>query len=186
VLVLAGLLSLVIFNWLQPVVPVQDDIPEGVIRPDESIQRAIDGAPEGAVLQLAAGTWQENIRIDRSLTLRGAGARKTIMDGIKEGYPVVWIAAGEKIRVKLEGLTIIGAERGDAAIGADGILIQGEARVSITNASISESRHGILLRDSAEAEITGTTIPGPGEPDGNHHGNIIPTRLGFLMTKEGG
>ena len=172
VLVSAGLLGLLILHWLQPAVPVPV---EGIIQPGESsIQEAIDRATKGAVIQLAAGTWQENIRINRSLTLQGAGTGKTIIDGIKKGYPVIWIEAtgkDETIEVKLEGLTITGAEEGDAdpdaRIGADGILIQGEVRVSITNSTITKNRHGIELRDLAQAEITGTTF------SGNSHGVVL-------------
>ncbi|MCL0097811.1 right-handed parallel beta-helix repeat-containing protein [Dehalococcoidia bacterium] len=170
-LVLAGLFGLVIFTWLQPAVPVADQapIPEGTIPPGESIQEAIDGAEAGAVIQLAAGTWEENIRIDRPLTLKGAGAGQTIVDGIKEGYPVVWIAADERITVKLEGLTITGAEEGDpdAESRAHGILAEGELHLNITNSAVSENRHGIELSDSAQAEITGTTF------SRNRHGVVL-------------
>ncbi|MCL0092853.1 right-handed parallel beta-helix repeat-containing protein, partial [Dehalococcoidia bacterium] len=171
VLVMAGLFGLLIFTWLQPAVPVADQapIPEGTIPPGESIQEAIDGAEAGAVIQLAAGTWTENIRIDRPLTLKGAGAGQTIVDGIKEGYPVVWIAADERITVKLEGLTITGAEEGDpdAESRAHGILAQGELHLNITNSAVSENRHGIELSDSAQAEITGTTF------SRNRHGVML-------------
>ncbi len=40
------------------------------VQPDESIQAAIDRAPDGAVICLPAGSWAENIVIDKNLTLR--------------------------------------------------------------------------------------------------------------------
>lgn len=43
----------------------------------ESIQAAIDAAPEGATIRLGEGEWRERIRIAKPLTLEGAGWEKT-------------------------------------------------------------------------------------------------------------
>lgn len=40
------------------------------LSPGNSIQEAINGAAPGAVICLAAGEWQENVSIEKSLTLR--------------------------------------------------------------------------------------------------------------------
>jgi pectin methylesterase-like acyl-CoA thioesterase len=45
------------------------------VQPGESIQAAIDAALEGAVICLAAGEWQEDIAITKSLTLMGQRGR---------------------------------------------------------------------------------------------------------------
>ena len=42
------------------------------LEPGESIQVAIDAAPDGALICLTEGRWDENIRIGKSLTLRGS------------------------------------------------------------------------------------------------------------------
>jgi nitrous oxidase accessory protein len=65
---------------------------EVVVRPGESLQTAIDAAPAGAVIVLSEGRWEENVKIEKSLTLRGTGADVTVISGVEEGYPVVWIA----------------------------------------------------------------------------------------------
>ncbi len=51
------------------------------VQPGESIQEAIDAAPEGATLCLAEGVWEEHITIEKSLTLCGAGAGQTALFG---------------------------------------------------------------------------------------------------------
>ena len=44
----------------------------------ESIQKAIDAAPAGAVIQLGEGEWRERITISKPLTIEGAGWEKTL------------------------------------------------------------------------------------------------------------
>ena len=58
------------------------------VQPGESIQAAIDAAPEGAVICLPAGEWQAELRISKSLTLRGAGAERTTIRGKSLDGPV--------------------------------------------------------------------------------------------------
>lgn len=53
------------------------------VQPSESIQAAIDQAAESAVICLAAGTWQENVKIYKSLTLRGVSHEQTKITGKK-------------------------------------------------------------------------------------------------------
>ncbi len=126
------------------------------VQPGESIQRAIDEAKEGAVVCLVAGTWEENLVIRKSLTLRGAGREQTKIKGKKEDKSVISIASDAEILVSIDGLTV--AE----AIGASGIEVAGKARVSITTSQISGNRDGIYMKDSAQAEIRGSTIEGNG------------------------
>jgi len=139
------------------------------VQPGESIQIAIDRAREGAVLYLASGTWEENIEINKSLTLQGAGQDETVIKGKEEGYPVVRIMSLEDVvqavSVEIEELAITGARGlfcvdGDKGICPDGVLVQGTARAEITNSTISDSMGGIALRDSAWAKITESVISG--------------------------
>ena len=125
------------------------------VQPGESIQAAIDRAPEGAVICLPAGMWEESIKVERSITLRGSGAEETIIDGVRAGYPVVWIVGPKERRtilVQVEGLMLreatgLCADR-DRGIRAYGVLIQGAAQVMITGSTISgNSWDGIWLAD---------------------------------------
>jgi hypothetical protein len=49
------------------------------VKSGESIEKAIDAAPNGATIQIEAGTFAEHLSITKPLTLRGAGADKTIL-----------------------------------------------------------------------------------------------------------
>ena len=142
---------------------------ELVVRPGESIQAAIDAAPAGAVIVLSEGRWEENVKIEKSLTLRGTGVDGTVIAGVEEGYPVIWIAGpeeGEPISVAIQGLSITEAEGKcadpDKGICAHGVLIEGRSQVAIASCTISENPTGIVLFVPALAEITGCTISGNG------------------------
>jgi len=152
------------------------------VQPSQSIQVAIDQAAEDDVICLAEGTWEENIKIEKSLTLRGASQEQTVIDGVREGYPVVWIAASEgtqTVSVEIAGLTITGAigtgrmgwgcadgdDNDNERICPGGILIRGPAQVEIVDSVISNNGvdpygYGLKLRGRAKASITGSTIRG--------------------------
>ena len=135
--------------------------------PGESIQAAIDRAEAGAVICLAAGTWEENVEIKKTLTLRGVGADRTIIHGVRAGYPVIWITTPEEaqaVSVQLAGLMITGGsgECVDTGKGIcpDGLLVEGPVQVEVTDCSISATAHHGICVVLAEVVITGSTISG--------------------------
>lgn len=145
------------------------------VRPGESIQAAIDSAEAGAVICLSRGEWIENVVIPKSLTLKGAGGRRTILQGAQYGSPVVRITSGEgePINVLLEGLTITGEGHGVTISGADTVEIKGcniswnwygieagdSVHLTLTDSTISENRRrGVVLMGSAQASIHNSLI----------------------------
>lgn len=73
------------------------------VQPGESIQAAIDAAAEGLVICLTKGTWKENVKIEKSLTLRGDAERSEDVRivGVKGGHPVIRIESEKEIKVSL-------------------------------------------------------------------------------------
>jgi nitrous oxidase accessory protein NosD len=64
---------------LGPVADVRAAAADIVVGAGQSVQAAVDDAPEGATITLAAGAFKESITITKSLTLQGAGWEKTMI-----------------------------------------------------------------------------------------------------------
>jgi hypothetical protein len=133
------------------------------VQPGQSIQAAINDAPEGAVICLADGGWVERLTIEKSLTLRGASAT-TICSGepdrilISVRRPV----GNDRVSVVLDGLRLIGF-LGEPALGARGaatVTVGGGAEVVIANCAVSGSGFGVNLWNSSTVTMTDCTITG--------------------------
>ena len=141
-----------------------------VVQADESLQTAVEQAPEGAVLCLSDGTWDETLFIRKSLTLQGMGAGRSNAKAIR-------ISSEERILVRVKGIRLYGPERsavlearGAAGVelldlvissGEDGqgIYLRDSARATIINSEITKNKQeGILLEDSAQAAIFDSEI----------------------------
>ncbi len=131
------------------------------VQPEESIQKAIDQAPEGAVICLAPGRWEENLAIQKSLTLRGTGKepKEVWIVGAKEGHPVVRIESQGEIEVVIENLTAAEAKGSYCAtyepqrICPDGLQVLGKAKVLIKDVQVSDNKEGVGLRVWGPAQV---------------------------------
>lgn len=94
-----------------------------------SIQSAINDAARGDTITAEAGTYYENLIIDRNINLIGAGEDVTIINGQQKG-PVITIIPG--VTVTITGFTIT---NGKSAAGG-GILNNG-GNLTLRNSSIN-------------------------------------------------
>ena len=98
-----------------------DALQDGVIEvPTEatSIQAAIDFAPDGSTIKVAAGTYAGGIHCEgKSITITGAGADATLIRGFANS-PVFSFAGASSDRVIISGLSVVGG-RGDGSISSD-------------------------------------------------------------------
>ncbi len=88
-----------------------DDAKIITVAPGESIQRAIDGAPAGAIVRLSAGEWKERVVIAKALTLEGAGWEKTRIT-IEEPSPDEMKKAQAEMDVRRQAATTPDGKRG--------------------------------------------------------------------------
>ncbi len=138
------------------------------VQPGESIQEAIDAASPGDVICLAEGEWEENLVIEKSLTLRAAEIQpepQAVITSAREGWPVILIRSEEPLEVTVQGLMITGAsgpcfQLEPEPICAYGIYVHGKATATIEGNTISGNWNGIRMYDSSQATIENNVISG--------------------------
>jgi predicted outer membrane repeat protein len=79
-----------------------------------AIQGGINAAETGDAVNAAAGTYKENVKIDKSLTVNGNGAGYTIVDGNKADSVFTFGRNNPNIDVTLSGMTV---QNGNALLG---------------------------------------------------------------------
>jgi hypothetical protein len=85
----------------------------------DTIQSGVDSISEGGIVKVLKGNYKENVKIDKSLTVQGAGEDKTIVNGQLSG-PVFTIGLyNPSAVVSLKGMTF---ENGNAQKGGESII----------------------------------------------------------------
>ena len=136
------------------------------VQTGSSIQAAIDRAQPRAKIEVAKGTWRENLKIDKTIIIRGQGSQETTIIADQPGRPTLWIApasAPQTMSVTISNLTITGANGTCTSearnLCADGILAQGSATVIVNDCTImANDRNGLYITDDARAIVSGSVF----------------------------
>jgi nitrous oxidase accessory protein len=123
-------------------------------RDGNSVQATIDAAAEGDVVVVPAGRYEEHVRIEHRITLRGRG--RAVIDGGGEATVVTVVAAGAVI----EGLTIRGS---GTDLGASHSCIYTEPSatgVVVRDNRLADCAFGIWIHESDRAIVTGNRVEG--------------------------
>ena len=132
-----------------------------------ALQEAIDSAAPGATLKLSAGTFREQVHIDKPLTILGIPGR-TVIEGPGEGT-VVRIRASH---VRLENLVIAGSgHRRDALDAA--ISMEGASDVQIRGCRIEKSLFGIVVEMSRRVKLARNRLRSYPEKVVDNRGDFI-------------
>ena len=137
------------------------------VQPGESIQAAIDRAQEGDVVQVQRGRYRENLRIEKTLTLRGIN-RPTV-DGGGQGDTIRVTATD----VVIEGMIV--ANSGDNRFKQNsGIYIQpGAHRARVQGCYLSYNLFGLWIEKAHDVQVVGNTITGKRDYDSPRRGNGV-------------
>jgi predicted outer membrane repeat protein len=132
------------------------------------IQDGITLASSGGTVNIAAGTYKENVRIDKSLTVNGAGATQTIVDGNKAGSVFILGKNNPKADVTLSGMTIQGGSGslirtayGTTGVCGGGVLNYG--RLTVTDSIVQGNTAKFLgggIYNVGTLNVLGSTISG--------------------------
>ncbi len=114
------------------------------------IQDAINTANDGDVIFIGAGTYNENVIVDKSVSLKGEDANTTIVTS-PDGNTVFTVTASN---VSISGLTIKGA----ALVWQSGILVSGADNVNISNSILERNANGITVRQANSTSIVDNVV----------------------------
>lgn len=118
------------------------------LTPEQPIQAAIVEALPGSVICLTEGTWEENVVIEKPLTLQGAGPRKTSILGAWGPNPVIEIRGD--VEVTLKGISF--------RYGNPGLRVSDRARVTVQSSTIANNGIGLVLQGLAQSILRNSTV----------------------------
>lgn len=150
-----------------------------------TIQAAIDAAASGQVLAVAAGTFQESVTINKSLTLVGAGQGQTMLIGpAGDGKTAtIQIAASN---VVVSGFTITRAGNNPTDWNNSGLKSAGIA-MNAGGSSLSAVIHDNLItgmRTAIDINNTGGVTVRNNVITNNHTGLILRNQTNNLLVEE--
>lgn len=105
------------------------------------IQDAIDAAPEGTIIVIKSGTYEENLIVRKSLTIQAAEGEQVVVKSAMESLPTLLLVNGRPIHVEVRGLTIQPARQRQG----NGIEIMGMVAARIERNTIQDYQWGILV-----------------------------------------
>lgn len=148
-----------------------------------SIQQVINEASPGDVIDIPGGVYEENLVIEKSITLRGSSADKPLISGGPQDMPVISIKSfSREIEITLEGLRIGFAKGRDG----NGIEAHGKAKLHLVNVEIMNNEaHGIELADQVQATITNCLFMGMGHSGVEFYGSTQGTIRDCTIVENG-
>jgi parallel beta-helix repeat protein len=129
--------------------PAKADFDIVTVNPSESIQAAINNATTGSTILVRAGTYQESLIVNKSISLIGEGRDQTIIEGENNQF-IINITANNVI---IEGFTIRSYLNPDSGISM--FSSKGDA---ISHNTVENSQQGIVLTYSSNNVISDNII----------------------------
>jgi hypothetical protein len=160
--------------------------------PFQTVQAAVDAAGAGATITICKGSYDGNVVVTKNLTLVGAGADDTKLEG-EDGGSVVTIADG--VTATIRGVTISGGTGTflptEGFVAGGGVLNRGT--LTLVDAVVSNNRAerggGILNFDGRDLTLDNTLVMDnravTDKPEGTFGGGILNLFSGNLVIRNG-
>jgi len=155
----------------------------GRVQPYQTIGAAIPRVVSGGRVEVAAGTYVEDVDVTKSATIQGAGAGSTTVSGPSGGPGATFTV--NALDVVIEGFTITRegntvATWNDAGLNFAGIAIQGLSGKSmeVRHNVITGNRTGIDINNNGGAHVHNNAI------DFNHTGMILRNTTDDVVLEE--
>jgi parallel beta-helix repeat protein len=136
-------------GWAASIQPVRTS-PMTITVPDDypTIQQAINNANEGDIAYVKAGTYYENVVVNKTVLLIGENKEDTIIDGNNTDWEVIKIMANNTI---VSGFTVKNSSW-------FGIQIWNSFGSTIRDNNVIDTFYGIRLDQSTSNSIIGNTV----------------------------
>jgi hypothetical protein len=125
-----------------------------------TVQAAIDAADPGSAIRLCPGRYAGHVTVAKNLTLLGAGAERSFLDGGDEESPLAVLNVAKAVTVEARALTIRGGNSGDLGGGVanEGTLTLDGVGVTANRAKLNGG--GIVNRVGATLTVTDSSVSG--------------------------
>ncbi|WP_457028544.1 right-handed parallel beta-helix repeat-containing protein [Kitasatospora sp. P5_F3] len=146
---LAGTAAAVLLSSLGAAPPAQAASSLHVVHPGESIQRAVDGARPGDIVQLLPGTYRESVQITvPDLTVRGIGPATVIAPPSTQAESACATAG--------HGVCVTGtADRIVSGVRIESLAVEGFRKNGLSASRTDQlSVHRVLVRDNGQQGIS--------------------------------
>lgn len=116
------------------------------------IQNGVDVATSGGTVNVAAGTYAENVSVAKALTLNGAGAGNSIIDPVSGDAVTVSGNIGASSSVLIDGFTFHDAQNAGVRVAGDTTLGQ----LTVQNSDfLNNGKYGFFVEGSSTAGVPG-------------------------------
>jgi hypothetical protein len=157
--------------------------------PYTTVTAALAAAPDGAAIQIGAGTYEGALDINKNLTLQGAGAgattlRPPVPTSWSDGATVVVVEPGVEVTVR--GVTLTG---GSAYFGGPPSCYSGESIDCQGGGAVRNSGNLTLVGDVLDRNLAGPPLGGGGGGIFNTRGaslTVIGTTISHNRVTESG
>jgi parallel beta-helix repeat protein len=150
------LISFLLFSFIicnSIVKPIKASSQVISIFPGESIQEAINNANAGDTIYVQSGIYQENVILNKSISLIGGNSSETFIDGGEQSNVLTVVSSN----VVVKGFTI--QNSGKIPMPGSGVQIgNSSVNVLICDNIIKQSNYGVRLFDTYNNKISGNII----------------------------
>ncbi|MFP4508411.1 MAG: right-handed parallel beta-helix repeat-containing protein [Candidatus Acetothermia bacterium] len=124
----------------------------------ESIGEAVRSADSGDSIRVQNGNYEENLRIDKRITISGTNPRWVRIRPKRKDRPAIKVGPSS-VSVKLSNLTV----RRDDNGGGDAITVTGRTNLEMEDVTVGGSSRGVRALDSSTLKLRSVEIRGAKE-----------------------
>lgn len=140
-----------------------------------TIGDAIRDSQSEDTIRVQNGNYEENLRIDKEVTLAGTSSRWVRINPARNDRPTVQVGPSS-VSVTFKDLTVSSGE----GTGNTGILVRGKANLSVEDGIVRGAGSGLRSLDSAAVELKGVEIRGAVEAVATRNSSRLVSHNGLI------